>query len=66
MEKRSILPSLIFFVYIVLVSTDFVNCSFIHPFREEEYQILLLLAAGNLATPKRGRSNVEKATTFKF
>ena len=65
MEERRILPSLlIFFVHIVLVSIDFVNCGFVHPVREEEYQVLLSLAAGNFATPKRERSNVEKAQSL--
>ena len=57
---------LIFFVYIVLVSIDFVNCSFIHAVGEEEYQVLLSLAAGNFATLKRERSKVEKAAVVKF
>ena len=66
MEKRRILPSLIFFVHIVLVSIDFVNCGFIHPVGKEEYQVLLSLAAGNFATPKHERSNAEKAAGVKF
>ena len=66
MEKRRILPSLIFFVHIVLVSIDFVNCGFVHPVGEEEYQVLLSLAAGNFVTPKRERSNVKKAAIVKF
>ena len=66
MEKRRILPSLIFFVHIVLVSIYFVNCGFIHPVGEEEYQVLLSLAACNFATPKRERLNVEKAAVVKF
>ena len=66
MEKRRILPSLIFFVHIVLVSIDFVNCGFIHPVGEEEYQVLLSLAAGNFGTPKCERLNVEKAAVVKF
>ena len=61
MEKRRILPLLIFFVHIALVSIDFVNCGFIHPVGEEEYQVLLSLAAGNFATPKRESSDVGKA-----
>ena len=64
MEKRRILPLLIFFVYIVHVSIDFVNCGFIHPV--EEYQVLLSLAAGNFATSERERSNIEKAAVVKF
>ena len=66
MKDRRILPSLIFFVHIVLASIDFANCSFIHPVEEEEYQVLLSLAAGNFATPKRKRSNIEKAAIIKF
>ena len=66
MENRRILSSLIFFVHIVLVSIVFVNCGFIHPVGEEEYQVLLSLVAGNFATPKRERSNVEKAAVGKF
>ena len=66
MVKRRILPSLIFFVHILLVSIDFVNCGFIHPVGKEKYQVLLLLAADNFATPKRERSNVEKAAAVKF
>ena len=66
MEKRRILPPLIFFVYIVHVSIDFVNCGFIHPVGKEEYQVLLSLAAGNFATPERERSNIEKAAVVKF
>ena len=66
MEKRRILPSLIFFVHIVLVSIDFVHCGFIPPVGEEEYQVLLSLAAGSFATPKRKRSNIEKAAVVKF
>ena len=57
---------LIFFAHIVLVSIDFVNCGFIHPVGEEEYQVLLSLAAGNFVTPKSERSNVEKAAVVKF
>ena len=57
---------LIFFAHIVLVSIDFVNCGFIHPVGEEEYQVLLSLAAGNFATPKSERPNVEKAAVVKF
>ena len=48
------------------VSIGFVNCDFIHPVGEEEYQVLLSLATGNFATPKRERSNVEKVAVFKF
>ena len=48
MEKRCILPLLIFFVHIVLVSIDFVDCGFIPPVGEEGYQVLLSLAAGSL------------------
>ena len=66
MEKRRILPSLISFVHILLVSIDFVNCGFTHPVGEEEYQVLLSLAVGNFATPKYERSNVEKAAVVKF
>ena len=66
MEKRRILLSMIFFVYIVHVSINLVNCGFIHPVGEEEYQVLLSLAAGNFATPKRERSNIEKAAVIKF
>ena len=66
MEKGRISPSLIFFVHIVLVSIDFVNCGFVHPVGEEEYQVLLSLAAGNFVTPKRERSNVKKAAIVKF
>ena len=66
MEKRRILPSLIFFVYIVHVSIDFVNCGFIHPVGEEEYQVLLSLVAGNFATPKPERWNIEKDAVVKF
>ena len=58
MEKRRILRSLIFFVHIVLVSTDFINCVFFHPVGEKEYQVLISLVPGNFATPKRERSNV--------
>ena len=57
---------LIFFVHIVLGSIDFVNCGFIHAVGEEEFQVLLSLAAGNFATLKRERSKVEKATVNKF
>ena len=39
MEKRRILPSLIFFVHIVLVSIDFANYGFIHPVGVEEHQV---------------------------
>ena len=56
----------VFCVHIVLVSIDFLNCGFIHPVGEEEYQVLVSLAAGNFATPKRKRSNVEKAAVVKF
>ena len=66
MEKRRILSSLIFFVHILLVSIDFVNCGIIHLVGEKEYQVLLLLAAGNFVTSKRERSNVEKAAVVKF
>ena len=66
MEKTRILPSLIFFVHIILVSIDFANCGFIHPVGEEEYRVLLSLAAGNLATLKRERLNVKKAAVVKF
>ena len=66
MEKRGILPLLIFFVHIILVSIDFVNYSFIHPVGEEKHQVLLSLAAGNFATQKCKRSNVEKAAVVKF
>ena len=66
MDKRGILPLLIFFVHIVLVSINFVNCGFIDPVGEEEYQVLLSLAACNFATLKRERSNVEKAAVVKF
>ena len=66
MEKRRTFPLLIFFVHIVLVSIDFLNCGFIHPVGEEAYQVLVSLAAGNFATPKRKRSNVEKAAVVKF
>ena len=52
---------LYFFVHTVLVSIGF-----IHPVREEGYQVLLSLAAGNFATPKCERSNVEKAVVVKF
>ena len=55
-----------FFVHIVLVSVDFLNCDFIHSVGKEEYQVLLSLAAGNFATPKRERLNVEKAAVVKF
>ena len=66
MEKRRILPSLIFFVHIVLISNDFVNCDFIHPVEEEEYQVLLSLQAENFASAKRERSSIEKAPGVKF
>ena len=66
MEKRRILPLLIFFVHTVLVSINFVNCGFIHPAGQKEYQVLLSLAAGNFATPKRERSNVEKVAAVKL
>ena len=66
MEKKRTFPLLIFFVHIVLVSIDFLNCGFIHPVGEEEYQVLISLAAGKSATPKRKRSNVEKAAVVKF
>ena len=66
MEKRCILSLLIFFVHIVLVSIDFVDCGFIPPVGEEGYQVLLSLAAGSFATPKRKRSNIEKAAVVKF
>ena len=57
---------MIFFVHIVLVSIDFVSCGFIHPVREEEYQVLLSLPTSNFATPTRERPNVEKAAVMKF
>ena len=66
MEKRRILPSLIFFVHIVLISNDFVNCDFIHPVEEEEYQVLLSLQAENFASAKRERSSIENAAGVKF
>ena len=66
MEKRRILPSLIFFVHIVLVSIDFANYGFIHPVGVEEHQVFLSLAAGNFATTTRERSNVEKAAVVTF
>ena len=66
MEKKRILPSLIFCVHIILVSIDFVNCGFIHPVGEEEYQVLLSLAAGNFAIPKRERPDVQKATVVEL
>ena len=49
MEKGRILPSLTFFVHIVLVSVDFVNCGFIYPVGEEEFKVLLSLAASNFS-----------------
>ena len=57
---------MIFFVYIVLVSIDFVSCYFIHPVGEGEIQIVLSFATGNFATPQGERSNVEKAAVAKF
>ena len=39
-------------MYIVLISIDFGNWGFIHPVVEEEYQVLLSLAASNFTTPK--------------
>ena len=66
MEKRRTLPSSNFFVLFVLVSIDIVNCGFVHPVGEEECQVLLSLAAGNFATLKSERSNVEKAAVIKF
>ena len=66
MEKRRILSSVSFFAHVVLVSIDFVNCRFIHPVGEGEYQVLLSLAAGNFATLKSERSNVEKGAVVKY